>query len=56
MAKHDLPANQWPELLVFLQQHIKSQQPLQREVSQIILETCIFDLFMFYAVTYKSFV
>ena len=34
IAKHDLPANQWPELLVFLQQHIKSEQPLQREVSE----------------------
>ena len=33
MAKHDLPANQWPELFGFLRQYIKSQQPLQREVS-----------------------
>ena len=33
MAKHDLPANQWPELFGFLGQYIKSQQPLQREVS-----------------------
>ena len=33
MAKHDLPANQWPELFGFLRQYIKSQEPLQREVS-----------------------
>ncbi|XP_015777738.1 PREDICTED: importin-4-like [Acropora digitifera] len=37
MAKHDLPANQWPELLVFLQEHIKSQQAFQREMGMFLL-------------------
>ena len=32
IAKHDLQENQWPELLQFLQQYTKSEQPEHREV------------------------
>ncbi|RMX51322.1 hypothetical protein pdam_00004673, partial [Pocillopora damicornis] len=39
IAKHDLPANQWPKLLVFLQQHIKSEQPQQREMGMFLLSS-----------------
>ncbi|KAJ7385022.1 Importin 4 [Desmophyllum pertusum] len=39
IAKHDLPANQWPKLLVFLQEHIKSDQPLQREMGMFLLSS-----------------
>ncbi|XP_068697755.1 importin-4-like isoform X2 [Montipora foliosa] len=39
MAKHDLPANQWPELFLFLQEHVKSQQPLQREMGMFLLSS-----------------
>ncbi|CAH3171023.1 unnamed protein product [Porites lobata] len=39
MAKHDLPANQWPELFGFLRQYIKSQEPLQREMGMFLLSS-----------------
>lgn len=34
IAKFEVPVGQWPELLQFLQEYIKSKQPEQREVVQ----------------------
>ena len=40
-AKHDLPTNAWPQLFVFINQHVKSEAPEHREVS------CLFSFIIF---------
>lgn len=34
IAKFEVPVGQWPELLQFLQEYIKSKRPEQREVCE----------------------
>lgn len=39
IAKHDLPAGQWPELFLFLNQYIKSPQSLHREMGMYVISS-----------------
>lgn len=39
IAKFEVPAGQWPELLQFLNEYVRSKEPAQREVS--CTEFCI---------------
>ncbi|XP_045193420.2 importin-4-like [Mercenaria mercenaria] len=36
-AKHDLPNNAWPQLFVFISQHVKSDVPQHREIGMYLL-------------------
>jgi len=39
VARHELPDGRWPELLMFLQEFTRSQDPQQREVGMYVLST-----------------
>ncbi|XP_032225458.1 importin-4 [Nematostella vectensis] len=39
IAKHELPAGQWPELLLFLQEYVRSQEAANREMGMFVLSS-----------------